>query len=148
MNKKRILGLVAATMLSVAVLAGCGSKEEAMKDGKYEVEVAAADDHGYKPTLSLEVKDGKIASVNYDEISTEGVSKRTDAEYNKKMKDFGKVTNPEEAFPALEKAVVEKQSAEVDAFTGATASSENFKKLAAKAIENAKAGKTEKTIME
>ena len=28
MNKKRILSLVAATMLSVAVLAGCGSKEE------------------------------------------------------------------------------------------------------------------------
>ena len=43
MNKKRILSLVAATMLSVAVLAGCGSKEEAMKDGKYEVETAAAD---------------------------------------------------------------------------------------------------------
>ena len=47
MNKKRILSLVAATMLSVAVLAGCGSKEEGMKDGKYEVEAAAADKNGY-----------------------------------------------------------------------------------------------------
>ena len=123
MNKKRILSLVAATMLSVAVLAGCGSKEEGMKDGK-------------------------IVAADYDEISTEGASKQSDAEYNKKMKEFGKVTNPEEAFPALEKAIVEKQSAEVDAFTGATSSSNNFKKLAAKAIENATAGNTEKAIVE
>lgn len=149
MNKKRIFGLIAATMLSVAVLAGCGgSDENAMKDGTYEVEVAKVDEHGYKPSIKVEVKDGKIATVSYDEITAEGASKRTDAEYNKKMKEFGKVTNPEEAFPALEKAVVEKQSAEVDAFTGATTSSENFKKVAAKAIENAKAGNTEKTIME
>ncbi|MDU2702902.1 MAG: FMN-binding protein [Clostridium sp.] len=117
MNKKRILSLVAATMLSVAVLAGCGSN-------------------------------GKIVAADYDEISTEGASKQSDAEYNKKMKEFGKVTNPEEAFPALEKAIVEKQSAEVDAFTGATSSSNNFKKLAAKAIENATAGNTEKAIVE
>ena len=109
MNKKRILSLVAATMLSVAVLAGCGSKEEGMKDGKYEVEAAAADKNGYKSTLTLEVKDGKIVAADYDEISTEGASKQSDAEYNKKMKEFGKVTNPEEAFPALEKAIVEKQ---------------------------------------
>ena len=148
MNKKRILSLVAATMLSVAVLAGCGSKEEGMKDGKYEVEAAAADKNGYKSTLTLEVKDGKIVAADYDEISTEGASKQSDAEYNKKMKEFGKVTNPEEAFPALEKAIVEKQSAEVDAFTGATSSSNNFKKLAAKAIENATAGNTEEAIVE
>lgn len=147
MNKKRILSLVAATMLSVAVLAGCGNKEEGMKDGKYEVE-SKADDRGYKSTLTLEVKDGKIVAADYDEISSEGVSKQSDAEYNKKMKEFGKVTNPEEAFPALEKAIVEKQSAEVDAFTGATNSSNNFKKLAAKAMENATAGNTEKTIVE
>ena len=47
-----------------------------------------------------------------------------------------------------QEAIVEKQSAEVDAFTGATSSSNNFKKLAAKAIENATAGNTEKAIVE
>ena len=86
MNKKRILSLVAATMLSVAVLAGCGSKEEGMKDGKYEVEAAAADKNGYKSTLTLEVKDGKIVAADYDEISTEGASKQSDAQEDERIR--------------------------------------------------------------
>ena len=146
MNKKRLVGLVAATMLSVAVLAGCGSKSD-LKDGKYEVESKAADERGYKSSLTMEVKDGKITEVSYDEVKEDGTGKKGDTEYNTTMKGI-KGTNPAEAFPALEKAVVEKQSAEVDSVSGATSSSDSFKKFAAKAIENATAGTTDKAIIE
>lgn len=148
MNKKRVLSLVAATMLSVAVLAGCGKKEEssALKDGKYEVASKAADDKGYITTLTMEVKDGKITTVSYDEAK-DGASKKDDAGYNENMKKVSG-TNPAEAFPALEKSMVDKQSAEVDVVTGATGTTSSFKAYAAKAIENAKAGKTEKALMD
>ena len=149
MNKKRILSLVAVAVVSVSVLAGCGSKNDssALKDGKYEVESKAANDQGYKSTLTMEVKDGKISSVNYDELSDQGTSKKSDEAYNSKMKEI-KGTNPSEAFPALEADLLKKQSAEVDAVTNATSSSNTFKSFAAKAIENAKAGNTEKALME
>lgn len=148
MNKKRILALVAATVLSVAVLAGCGSKkdENALKDGTYAVESKEADERGYKSELTLEVKDGKITAVSYDEVNN-GAGKKTDEAYNSKMKEI-KGTCPSEAFPVLEAAVVEKQTAEVDAVTNATSSSDTFKAFAAKAIENAKAGNTDKALME
>ncbi|MFU7518170.1 FMN-binding protein [Clostridium sp. HCS.1] len=48
-------------------------------------------------------------------------------------------TNPEEAFPALEQALVEKQAvADVDTVSGATNTTNNFKTLAEKALEEAK----------
>lgn len=148
MNKKRVLSLVAATMLSVAVLAGCGKKDDAAeyKDGKYEVASKAANDKGYISTLTVEVKDGKITTVSYDETK-DGASKKDDATYNENMKKVSG-TNPSEAFPALEKAMVDKQSAEVDTVTGATSTTDTFKAYAAKAVENAKAGKTEKALMD
>lgn len=147
MNKKRVLSLVAATMLSVAVLAGCGSKEEAkFKDGKYEVASKAANEKGYISTLTLEVKDGKITTASYDETK-DGASKKDDAAYNEKMKTVSG-TNPAEAFPELEKQLVEKQSAEVDGVTGATSTANTFKAYAAKAVENAAAGNTEKALLD
>lgn len=150
MNKKRVLSLVAATILSVSVLAGCGAKNDAkseLKDGNYVVEASAEDKNGFRPTLTVEVKDGKIASADYDEVKADGTKKEADEAYNSKMKEL-KGTNPAEAFPVLEKAMVEKQSAEVDAATGATSSSNSFKALAEKAMENIKAGKTETTQVE
>ena len=145
MNKKRIFSLVAATMLSVSVLAGCGSDSK-LKDGTYAVETGY-DKHGYKSSFSMEVKDGKIATVNYDEIMEDGTSKKADDAYNEKMMSIMN-TNAQTAYPALEKSLLDKQSADVDAVAGASQTTEAFKKVAAKAIENAQAGNTEKAIVE
>ena len=145
MKKKRVLSLVAAAMLSVSVLAGCGSSDK-LKDGTYAVETGY-DKHGYKSSFSMDVKDGKIASVNYDEVKEDGTSKKADAEYNEKMMSIAN-TNPETAYKTLEDSLLTKQSAEVDTVAGATQSTEAFKKVVTKAIENAKAGNTEKAIVE
>lgn len=145
MKSRRILSLLAAAALATTVLVGCGAKEEAnneasqevvLKDGTYKAE-SEADDHGNTASIEIEVKDGKIATVKYDEKSSDGVSKLDNEEYNNNMKSVSG-TNPIEAFPALQEALVEKQDvASVDTVTGATATSEKFKTLAEKALADA-----------
>ena len=137
MKSRRVLSLLAVAALATTVFVGCGKKEEAgLKDGTYKA-ASEADERGYVSSIEIEVKDGKIANVKYDEANDAG-SKLADAEYNKKMKEISG-SNPEEAFPTLEKALVEKQDvATVDAVTGATHTSESFKTLAEKALADAK----------
>ncbi|MBE6054329.1 MAG: FMN-binding protein [Clostridium sartagoforme] len=138
MKSRRILSLLAVAALATTIFVGCGAKEEAgLKDGTYEA-TGEKDDKGNTASIKIEVKDGKIATVKYDEVSSEGVSKLDNEEYNTKMKSVSG-SNPIEAFPALEKALVEKQDvAAVDAVTGATSSSNNFKTLAEEALSKAK----------
>ncbi|MGL5715518.1 MAG: FMN-binding protein [Paraclostridium sp.] len=113
-----------------------------MKDGVYEVETKEADDHGGKAKVSVTVKDGKITEASFIEFNDNG-NKRENPDYNKNMKEASG-TRPQEYEPELEKQVVDKQSAEIDGVSGATASSDKAKSLFASAIENANEGNTEK----
>lgn len=137
MKSKKLISLLAVAALASTVLVGCGSaKETGFKDGTYEAK-SEADERGYVSSINIEVKDGKIATVKFDEANDAG-SKLDDVEYNTNMKNVSK-TNPIEAYPALEKSLVEKQdAAAVDTVTGATHTSETFKTLAEKALETAK----------
>ena len=140
MKSRRVISLLAVAALATTVFVGCGNKEEAkeagLKNGTYKAE-SEKDERGYVASIEIEVKDGKIATVKYDEVGEKG-SKLADADYNANMKAKSG-TNPEEAFPALEKALVEKQDvAGVDVITGATHTTENFKTLAEKALSDAK----------
>ena len=139
MKSKKILSLLAVAALATTVLVGCGSKDEAaFKDGNYTAS-SAADERGYVAKIDIEVKDGKITTVKYDETSADGVNKSTDEAYNKMMLENGMTSSPAEAFPKLQDALVEKQDVEaVDAVTSVTTSSNSFKDLAAKALEDAK----------
>ncbi|MBD7915151.1 FMN-binding protein [Clostridium sp. Sa3CUN1] len=137
MKSRRIVSLLAVAALATTVFVGCGSKEAGLKDGTYTAQ-GQPDDKGNTASIEIEVKDGKIATVKYDEVSSEGVSKLDNEEYNTKMKSVSG-TNPIEAFPALEKSLVEKQDvASVDTVTGATSTSNNFKTLAEEALKSAK----------
>lgn len=152
MKSKRVISLLAVAALATTIFVGCGSKEEAktentnteatktetgLKDGTYE-KTGEKDDKGNTPSIKIEVKDGKIATVKYDEVSEDGVSKLDNEEYNTNMK-ASSGTNPIEAFPALEASLVEKQdAASVDVVTGATGTSEKFKALAEEALAEAK----------
>lgn len=141
MKSKRVISLLAVAALATTVFVGCGSKEEAkdagLKDGSYKAS-SEKDDKGYTASIEIEVKDGKIATVKYDEVGEDGTSKLNNEAYNTKMKEVSG-TNPTEAFPVLEEALVEKQDvAAVDAVTGATSTSDKFKTLAEKALADAK----------
>lgn len=140
MKSRRVISLLAVAALATTVFVGCGKKEEpkeaVLKDGTYDAK-SEKDDRGYVSTIEIEVKDGKIATVKYDEANDDG-SKLTDAGYNSTMKEKSG-TSPEDFFPALEKALVEKQdAAKIDAVTGATHTTDNFKALAEKALADAK----------
>lgn len=142
MKSRRVISLLAVAALATTIFVGCGNKEEAaqesgLKDGTYKAS-SEKDDKGYVASIEIEVKDGKIATVKYDEKSEDGTSKLDNEEYNTNMKAKSG-TNPIEAYPALEEALVEKQDvASVDAVTGATHTSETFKTLAEKALADAK----------
>ncbi|HOA82323.1 MAG TPA: FMN-binding protein [Defluviitaleaceae bacterium] len=148
---KKIIVLCLVLALSLSVLGGCntGNKsgtndndgtttEVSYKDGTYTAEGDDFDDHGWKPVISIEVKDGKITTVDYDEVNENGDSKETNEEYNQNMKDKSGI-GPAEAIPQLEEALVEKQAVDsVDTVTGATSTSNSFKAIANKALETAK----------
>lgn len=140
MKSRRVISLLAVAALATTVFVGCGKKEEAkesgLKDGKYTAQ-SEKDERGYQASIEIEVKDGKIATVKYDEVGEKG-SKLDDADYNTNMKAKSG-TNPEEAFPKLEAALVEKQdAASIDVVTGATKTTDSFKTLAEKALADAK----------
>ena len=157
---KKIIALALALGLSFSALTGCGAKKEeatspadttqtqteqpaetkeeaggaALADGTYKAEGDAFDDHGWKPIITLEVKDGKIVAVDYDEINEEGTLKETNEDYNARMKEKTNI-GPAEAFPQLEQALIEKQDVDaVDTVTGATHGSDSFKEMVKKAL--------------
>ncbi len=141
MKSRRVISLLAVAALATTVFVGCGNKEEAkesgLKDGTYK-KTSEKDDKGYTASIEIEVKDGKIATVKYDEVGEDGTSKLNNEEYNTKMKSISG-SSPVEAFPALEEALVEKQDVTaVDAVTGATSTSDKFKTLAEEALTEAK----------
>ncbi|MDV4149522.1 FMN-binding protein [Clostridium sp. AL.422] len=137
MKSRRVISLLAVAALATTIFVGCGSKEAGLKDGTY-TKTSEADERGYTSSIEIEVKDGKIATVKYDEVSADGVSKLDDEAYNTKMKEVSG-SNPVEAIPALEASLVEKQDvAAVDAVTGATSTSDKFKALAEEALAEAK----------
>lgn len=73
MSKKVLLALV----LSLVVVLSFGAAAKLI-DGTYSMK-GETDDHGYYPSISIEVKDGKLAKVDYKEIVAEsGDPKSTD----------------------------------------------------------------------
>lgn len=96
-----------------------------LKDGKYKG-VSPEDDYGYRHEVTFEMKDGKMISIDYDEIHKEGHAKQHDEEYCKRMLESG--TTPAIAYPKYESTMLEKQDYnKVDAVSGATYSLYRFR---------------------
>lgn len=142
MRKSMIaLFIVAAALL---LFVGCG-QEEAVT---YRAEYSALDSHGWKPYVEVAVTEGgKITEVDFDYVNKAGARKSEDDGYNQRMLQITGTTNPEQFTVALEKALVEKQSAPVDVIAGATHSTENFNALAQAALAKAKAGDTTTAVL-
>ena len=89
-------------------------QEVKLKEGTYEAETKNADDRGNKAKIVVKVDaNGKITDVNYNEFNAEKKeNKRDNEEYNKSMKEKAGAS-PAEFEPAIEKQIVEKQSAEI-----------------------------------
>lgn len=145
---KKIITLILSGVL-VLGLVGCGTKENKdtkvptdtkttvkYKDGTYTAK-GEIDERGWQPVVELTIKDGKIAKTTYNEFNKDGGKKSEDKTYNDNMKAKSN-TSPKEAYPKLEEKLVAVQDVDkVDAVAGATHSSDSFKQLSKKALEQA-----------
>lgn len=109
-----------------------------LKDGTYTAAQDKYDDYGWKGQITIEVKDGKISSVDFDYVNKDNNLKSQDQGYIKTMEDKTKI-NLAKAMEELEGKLLEKQDVTaVDAVSGATSTSNDFKALAEAALKNAK----------
>jgi Major membrane immunogen, membrane-anchored lipoprotein len=105
-----------------------------LKDGIYKGS-SPADDYGYGHEVTFEMKDGKMISIDYDEINAEGHAKQSNQEYCDAMKQSG--TTPAIAYPSYEKQMLEKQDfSKIDAVSGASYSDYRFRLAILYAILN------------
>lgn len=132
-RKTLIFGIVLILVLTMVV--GCQQDSKVKyKDGNFTAE-SQPDERGWKGVIEIEVEDGKIVEVDYDEINEEGQKKSEDEEYVKAMEGASGVT-PENAYEQLENALIKTQDPDkIDGVSGATSSSESFKRLAKEALK-------------
>lgn len=131
---KKIIGILMLT-LAMTSLAACSSKDVsnnsgALKDGTYKA-IGDKWDFGSE-AATVVVKDNKIDAITLNRIDTEG--KEID------YKAYNEMGGPdlETARNELSKAMLTKQSYEVDTVTGATMSTTNWKIAVQRALEQAK----------
>ena len=110
---------------------------EKYKDGSYTAK-GPLDERYWTPTVAITVKDGKIATVKYDEVSSRIFKyKSHDPAYIARFKDLKKV-DLVVVYDLLQKSLIEKQDpSKVDSITGATSTSTSFIEIAKKVIEKA-----------
>lgn len=129
-----------------------GSTAEAVvalyEDGKYRVEGDAFDDYGWKPFVEVQITDGKIAGVTFDAENEAKELKSKDQEYKKNM-EAKTGTYPEKYSSELQQRLIDKQIiSQVDAVTGATQSSNDFKALVEYALDDmAEVGDTQTAVI-
>ena len=80
-----------------------------LKDGTYEAKAEAPDNNGFTDQVTLTVKDGKIAEVNWEAVGEDGSTKSVLSENGEYVMTEDGLTWKEQA-EALAKAVVENQS--------------------------------------
>ncbi len=157
---KKHLALLMTLLLAATALAGCGAKQAetpapaptapetaAWVDGMYYAEGDSYDaKSGWKSTVLLEVKDGKIISANWNGISNKlGVDKKTASQTGKyPMVEVGGAKAPwHDQAAEMEKYLIEKQDpkaitvnaeGKTDAVSSVTISVGDFATLADKAL--------------
>lgn len=162
MLKKRLLSS-ALLFTSFITLAACSNNDDAantteepateetatadnanaeLQDGEYKLETPMSD-NGWRTEMIMTVTDGKVASLDMESYDEDGNKKSEDEEYQKNMKDESG-TSSNEAVEQLTSQFVETgDPAQVDVVSGATHTSESFKKQARALLDAAKEGNTD-----
>jgi major membrane immunogen (membrane-anchored lipoprotein) len=106
-----------------------------LKDGVYKG-ATPNDDYGYRHEVVFAMKNGRLISIDYDEIHSGGHAKQRDEDYCKRMLKSG--TTPAIAYPKYESEMLAKQDYnQIDAVSGASYSLYRFKLAILYAILNA-----------
>jgi len=95
------------------------------RDGEYYGK-SPFDAYDYQHIVKLKIKNGKIISVDYNEVNKDGRGKQEDDEYCADMSITG--TTPAIAYPLMEnRLLIEQDLMKVDAVSGATYSLYRFR---------------------
>lgn len=171
---KRIFA-IALTVLTLFAFAGCSTKEKddlnsaisdvqsdimesdttgsetvsSMKNGEYTVNAEEYDESGYLATVTVTISDGKVASVQIDDVDKNGTSKKAlsqKGDYG--MKEKGNAQGEwHEEIALLEqrlqangiKDITVDSEGKTDAISGCTISISKYLNLYNKALEKAEA---------
>ncbi|MFT5874891.1 MAG: major membrane immunogen (membrane-anchored lipoprotein) [Clostridium sp.] len=146
MKNKKIISIIAASVITLSVLSGCGKAAETAAPAPEapvatqapeapvaetktpEVYTATApdfDERGWKGEVTVTYTDGKISKVEYVEVKKDGTKKSEDKSYEA-MK-----VSPGEAYTQLTEAALKDDKAIT--VSGATEISNTFKTLYAEA---------------
>ena len=146
--KKALVTALVVSFAAAILLAGCSGKQAAgqYKDGTYKATYNAFDGHGWKPELQVTISGGKVTAATFDYVNKQGQLKTNDQNYATLMKKQAGTT-PKEYTSALQKELIAKQAAGVDAVTGATEGSAEFNEMASALLAKAKTGDTSPTVL-
>jgi major membrane immunogen (membrane-anchored lipoprotein) len=135
-------------LLSATLLLGCADGFVAMRNGYYTAEAKAFDDHGWQEYVTIYVANNRIVTVEYNARNASGFIKSWDQDYMRVMNAVDG-TYPNEYTRYYASQLLDTQDPEaVDAISGATNSYQSFKALAAAAIEHARVGDTEISLVD
>lgn len=148
MKKKIAVGLI-LVILALAVLAAMvRHSSRGMKDGYYTAEMAEFDEHGWKEYLCIQIKKGKIVSAEFNARNASGFIKAWDNSYMENMLGITGTYPNKYTREYVQRLLDQQMETDIDAISGASNSGNNFKKLAAVVVEQAKKGNSNTKIVE
>lgn len=145
MRKKNTI-LFLTAVLSLLVLSGCSIGNK-MKDGYYTAEMSDFS-HGWKEYVCILVKNDRIVSAEFNAKDASGFIKAWDNEYMRNMGTVNGTYPNKYTREYVQQLMSGQKETKVDTVTGATNSGENFEKLIAAVIKQAKKGNSSTAIVE
>ncbi|MDR0290608.1 MAG: FMN-binding protein [Treponema sp.] len=145
--KRSILLFFMAFLLFAAGLGSCSANKTSMHDGYYSAEAAEFDYLGWKEYVTICVSNGQIILVEYNAFNSSGFVKSWDMEYMRTMNAASK-SYPNAYTRYYRRRLLSGQGTDnISALSGATHSYHSFIKLADAALEKARDGNTETSLV-
>lgn len=129
----RTLGLVIVLLVILGAAIYINAQRQAgadWKDGTY-VARSEPDERGWFGEIEIQIKDGKITSVNYEELNQQG---------NRKGPDYPYPAGPGSHDDYEQRLISSQDPEEVEAISGATQTRDRFVDAAKKALQKAEEG--------
>ena len=157
--KKKVLALTLALALTTVVFTGCSSDKAPVDDNKPATDVAdevkgdltdgtyliktEVSDHGNFAMATLDVKDGEVSNLNYNEYLVDSGEAKNDSNYAY-AEGIAVIKDLNEQFNAKKDI----DQVDFDALTGATHTKADFKEITSELLEMAAKGETYAAVYE
>lgn len=144
---KKKLGIVCLVLvMSVLSMTGC-NVFNSMEDGYYTAEMSEYS-FGWKEYVCIQVKNDVIVSAEFNAKNESGFIKAWDNAYMKNMIGEGGTYPNKYTREYVQQLIDGQKDVQVDVISGATSSGNNFERLVAAVIEQAKAGDSSVKVVE